>query len=56
MLHSKALLLAYVRYIDKGDFAEVMLFCRPLESTTTTTDIYIYIYTNLESHFDAKNI
>ena len=36
---SEALLLAYVRYIDKGKFAKEMLFCESLETTTTATDI-----------------
>ncbi|XP_076042678.1 zinc finger BED domain-containing protein 5-like [Oratosquilla oratoria] len=38
--NSEALLLTYVRYIDKGEFAEEMLFCKSLETTTTATDIY----------------
>jgi hypothetical protein len=34
----EAVLITYVRYIDKGDFAEEM-FCKSLESTTTSKDI-----------------
>ncbi|CAH1099092.1 unnamed protein product [Psylliodes chrysocephalus] len=37
---SEAALLAYVRYIENGEFAEEMLFCKLLESTTTSKDIY----------------
>ena len=33
-------LISYVRYIDKGHFAKEMLFCKRLESTTTSKDIY----------------
>ena len=45
-------MLTSVRYIDKGEFAEEMLFCKSLETTTTSTDIY----NRLESYFDVKNI
>ena len=37
---NEALLLAYVRYIDKSKFAEDMLFCKSLETTITATNIY----------------
>ena len=37
---SEALLLAYVRYIDKEKFQEEMLFCQSLETTTRGVDIY----------------
>lgn len=37
---SKAVLMSYVRYIDKGEFVEEMLFCKLLKSTTTSKDIY----------------
>ena len=49
---SEALLLTYVRYIDKGEFAEEILFCKSLETTTTATDIY----NKLENYLDVKNI
>ena len=48
----EALLLTYVRYIDKGEFAEEILFCKSLETTTTATDIY----NKLENYLDVKNI
>ncbi|GFX19223.1 SCAN domain-containing protein 3 [Trichonephila clavipes] len=37
---SEAVLITYVRYIDKGHFVEEMLFCKRLESTTTSKDIF----------------
>ena len=37
---SEALLLAYVRYIEDGEFKEEMLFCQSLPTTTTAADIY----------------
>ena len=37
---SEALLLAYVRYIDKEKFQEEMLFCQSVETTTCGVDIY----------------
>ncbi|XP_038630630.1 SCAN domain-containing protein 3-like, partial [Scyliorhinus canicula] len=49
---SEALLLTYVRYIDKGEFAEEMLFCKLLETTTTATDIY----NKLKHYLDVNNI
>ncbi|XP_038656942.1 zinc finger BED domain-containing protein 5-like [Scyliorhinus canicula] len=49
---SEALLLTYVRYIDKGEFAEEMLFCKSLETTTTATDIY----NKLKHYLDVNNI
>src|SRR5699024_4958724 len=33
---NESVLISYVRYIDKGNFAEEMLFCKRLESTTTS--------------------
>ena len=50
--NSKVLLLAYVRYIDKGKFAEEMLFCKLLETATTATNIY----PKLKHYLDVKNI
>ena len=44
-------MLAYVRYINKGEIAEEMLFCKSLETTTTATDIY-----KLKHYLDVKNI
>ncbi|GFU08452.1 SCAN domain-containing protein 3 [Nephila pilipes] len=38
---SEAVLITYVRYVDKGDFAEEVLFCKSLESTTTSKDTCI---------------
>ena len=49
---SEAVLIVYIRYIDKGDFAEEMLFCVSLESTTTAKDIY----NKLKNYLDVKNI
>lgn len=49
---SKAVLMSYVRYIDKGEFVEEMLFCKLLESTTTSKDIY----NTLKNYLDANNI
>ena len=49
---SEALLLAYVRYIDKGKFAKNILFCESFETTTTATDIY----NKLKHYLDVKNI
>ncbi|CAI9720670.1 Hypothetical predicted protein [Octopus vulgaris] len=37
----EVVLLTYARYIDKGEFAEEMIFCKSLESTTTTTDMHM---------------
>ena len=33
-------MLAYARYINKGEFAEEIVFCKSLETTTSTADIY----------------
>ncbi|GFW85387.1 zinc finger BED domain-containing protein 5 [Trichonephila clavipes] len=38
---SEAVLITYVRYIDKGHFAEEMLVCKRLESTTIYLQRYI---------------
>lgn len=45
-------MLAYVRFIDKGEFVEEFLFCQSLETTTTAIDIY----TKQKNYFDANNI
>ncbi|XP_067137758.1 protein FAM200C-like [Centruroides vittatus] len=37
---SEAVLITYVRYIERGQFAEEMLFCKQLERTTKSRDIY----------------
>ena len=37
---SEVVLLAYARYIDKGEFAEEMLLCLSFETTTSADDIY----------------
>lgn len=47
---SEALLLAYVRYIDKESFQEEMLFCESLETTTTSKDIYSKVKNYLNLH------
>ena len=49
---SEAVLITYVRYIHKGDFAEEMLFCKSLESTTTSKGIY----NKLKNYLDVNNI
>lgn len=49
---SEAVLLTYVRYIDKSEFAEELLFCKSLETTTTASDIY----KKLKDYLDANNI
>ena len=33
-------LLVYVRYINNGDFKDEFLFCRPLETTTKSIDVF----------------
>ena len=40
MRDREALVITCVRYIDKGDLAELMLFGVLLESTTTSTGIH----------------
>ncbi|XP_071042653.1 protein FAM200A-like [Parasteatoda tepidariorum] len=52
LIDSVAVLITYVRYIDKGHFAEEMLFCKRLESTTTSKDIY----NKLKTYLDVNNI
>lgn len=47
---SEAVLITYIRYIDTGHFAEEMLFCKRLESTTTSKDIY----NKLKNYLDAN--
>ncbi|CAH2108909.1 unnamed protein product [Euphydryas editha] len=49
---SDAVLITYVRYIDEGNFAEEMLFCKRLESTTTSKDIY----NKLKNYLDVNDI
>ncbi|GFT97099.1 protein ZBED8 [Trichonephila clavipes] len=49
---SEAVLITYARYIDKGHFAEEMLFCKRLESTTTSKDIF----NKLKNYLDANDI
>ena len=49
---SEALLLAYVRYIDKEKFQEEMLFCQSLETTTRGVDIY----NKVSNYFDDNEI
>ncbi|GFQ85904.1 SCAN domain-containing protein 3 [Trichonephila clavata] len=38
--NSAALLISYIRYVDKGNFAEEMLFCKSLQSAIASKDIY----------------
>ncbi|CAI9726638.1 Hypothetical predicted protein [Octopus vulgaris] len=49
---NEVILLTYARYIDKGEFAEEMTFCKSLESTTTIPDIY----DKLINYLDINNI
>ncbi|GFS60408.1 SCAN domain-containing protein 3 [Trichonephila clavipes] len=49
---SGAVLITYVRYIDKGYFAEEMLFCKRLKSTTTFKDIF----NKLKNYLDVNDI
>ncbi|GFV94966.1 zinc finger BED domain-containing protein 5 [Trichonephila clavipes] len=49
---SEAVLITYVRYIDKGHFAEEKLFCKRLESTTTSKDIF----NKLKNYLDVNDI
>lgn len=54
---SQAVLMAYVRYIENGEFAEEMLFCESLETTTTAVDIYNSLKNYLfEAQIPIKNI
>lgn len=36
----EAVLIYYVRYVDKNEFIEEFLFCKKLESSTTAKDIH----------------
>ncbi|GFQ65584.1 SCAN domain-containing protein 3 [Trichonephila clavata] len=49
---SEAVLITYIRYVNKDHFAEEMLFCKSLESTTTSKDIY----NKLKTYLDANNM
>ncbi|XP_017888660.1 protein ZBED8-like [Ceratina calcarata] len=49
---SEAVLIAHVRYIDKGLFAEEMLFCRKLRRTLKSRDIF----NELKSYLDVNEI
>ena len=49
---SEALLLAYVRCIDKEKFHEKLLFCQSRETTTRGVDIY----NKLSNYFDNSKI
>ena len=48
---SEALLLAYVRYIDKNEFAEELLFRESLDITAIATDLY----NKLKHYLDVNN-
>ena len=52
MRDREVVLLAYGRYISKGEFAEEMIFCKLLETTTTATDIY----GKLKNYLNVDNI
>ena len=43
-------LLAYVRYINDGDFKDEFLFCQPLETTTTARDVFEKVGSFLEKY------
>ena len=43
-------LLVYVRYIHNGDFKDEFLFCRPLETTTKSIDVFEKIGSFLKEH------
>ncbi|GFX56470.1 SCAN domain-containing protein 3 [Trichonephila clavipes] len=49
---SEVVLITYVRYIDKGHFAEEMLFCKRLENTITSKDIF----NKLKNYLDVNDI
>ena len=53
---SETLLMAYVRYVDNGEFIEDMLCCEALETTTIAIDIYKKVKTYLDKHIPMKNI
>jgi hypothetical protein len=44
--------MAYVRYIDNGEFTEEKLLCEALKTTTTA----INIYNKLKNHIDKAQI
>lgn len=52
LIDSEGVLVIFVRYIDKVHFAEEMLFCKRLESTTTSKDIH----NELITYLDVNNI
>ncbi|XP_042896349.1 SCAN domain-containing protein 3-like [Parasteatoda tepidariorum] len=52
LIDSVAVLITYLRHIDKGHFAEEMLFSKRLESITTSKDIY----NKLKNYLDVNNI
>ena len=54
---SEALLLAYVCYVENGQFMEEMLFCEELKTTNTAADIYaIYTQYMTESGIPLQNV
>jgi hypothetical protein len=50
--NSEAVLMAYVRYINNGEFTEEMLFCGALRTTITAIDIH----NKLKNHLDEAQI
>ena len=43
-------LLVYVRHIYEGDFKDELLFCKPLEITTTAYDVFDTVGSFLQNH------
>ena len=57
MRGSEALLLAYVRCVENGQFMEEMLFCEELKTTNTAADVYaIYTQYMTESGIPLQNV
>jgi hypothetical protein len=53
----EAVLMAYVRYTDNGEFTEEVLFCEALKTNTTAIDIYNKLKNYLdEAQISMKNI
>ena len=49
---SEVVLLAYARYIDKGEFSEEIVFCISLQTTTSAANIY----GTLKNYLHANNM
>ncbi|KAL4712145.1 hypothetical protein ACJJTC_011006 [Scirpophaga incertulas] len=50
--NGEAVLILYVRYMDKDEFVEEFLFCLKLEGSTTARDIF----TKLKNYMDINKI